>query len=274
MARGASGLLDAIARSQSARAERNRHRQRQRDERRRQRCLANNNSASNLANNSPAIPQVIESTVPDPSCQQQPSGQWVAFCPIKGSEPCSPPIRSTICITCIGSEHWPIRKIEQHLRMSWRTIKKYLEAPAQTPAARSRVSKLDPFKPTIAELLEKDARASAAVIEQRLRPLGYNGGHTILRDYIHNVRPQPQSKRAFVRMEPEAGERFEVDWGHFGALSYAGDKRKLYAFALVDAHSRMLVCRVHPQPEFRDLRPLPPSCFCGSARREPREIWL
>ena len=52
------------------------------------------------------------------------------------------------------AEHWPIRKIEQHLRMSWRTIKKYLDAPAQTPAARSRVSKLDPFKSTIAELLE------------------------------------------------------------------------------------------------------------------------
>jgi transposase len=136
-------------------------------------------------------------------------------------------------------EHWPIRKIEQHLGMSWRTIKKYLEAPAQTPAARSRTSKLDPFKPTIAELLEKDARASAAVIEQRLRPLGYNGGHSILRDYIHQVRPQAQSQRAFVRMEPEAGDRFEVDWGHFGALSYEGDQRKLYAFALVDGHSRM-----------------------------------
>jgi transposase len=125
--------------------------------------------------------------------------------------------------------------------MSWRTIKKYLEAPApaQTPAARSGVSKLDAFKAAIAELLEKDARASAAVIEQRLRPLGYDGGHSILRDSIHQVRPLPQSKRAFVRMEPEAGDRFEVDWGHFGALSYEGDQRKLYAFALVDGHSRM-----------------------------------
>lgn len=41
-------------------------------------------------------------------------------------------------------------------------------------------------------------------------------------------------------MEPSAGERCEVDWGHFGALDYAGDKRKLYAFALVECHSRML----------------------------------
>jgi len=138
------------------------------------------------------------------------------------------------------SERWPIRKIERHLRMSWRTIKKYLDAPAQGPALRQRDSKLDPFKPTIAEWLEKDPSVPAAVIEQKLRPLGYRGGHTILRDYVHNARPQLQPKRAFLRMEPPPGERFEVDWGHFGVLDYAGDKRKLYAFALVEAHSRML----------------------------------
>jgi hypothetical protein len=41
-------------------------------------------------------------------------------------------------------------------------------------------------------------------------------------------------------MEPFAGERFEVDWAHFDVLNYSGDIRKLYAFALIDAHSRML----------------------------------
>jgi transposase len=49
-------------------------------------------------------------------------------------------------------------------------------------------------------------------------------------------------------MEPPPGERFEVDRGHFGALSYSGDTRKLYAFALVDAHSRMLYVEfTHPE---------------------------
>jgi len=138
------------------------------------------------------------------------------------------------------SERWPIRKIERRLRMGWRTIKKYLDAPAQGPAHRQRESKLDLFKATIAEWLEKDPTVSAAVIEQRLRPLGYRGGHSILRAYVHTVRPQLKPNRAFLRMEPPPGERFEVDWGHFGALDYAGDKRKLYAFALVEAHSRML----------------------------------
>ena len=109
------------------------------------------------------------------------------------------------------SEHWPIRKIERHLRMSWQAIKKYLDAPAQGPAQRQRVSQLDPFKSTIAEWLEKDPSVTAAVIEQKLRPLGYRGGHTILRDYVHTARPQLKPSRAFLRMEPPPGERFEVD---------------------------------------------------------------
>jgi hypothetical protein len=29
------------------------------------------------------------------------------------------------------AERWPIRKIERHLRMGWRTIRKYLEQPDQ-----------------------------------------------------------------------------------------------------------------------------------------------
>jgi transposase len=138
------------------------------------------------------------------------------------------------------SEHWPMRKIERHLHMSWRTIRKYLNAPAQGPAQRPRKSKLDSFKATIAEWLEKDPTATAAVIQQRLRSLGYGGGYSILQEHVRTARPQLKPKRAFLRMEPPPGERFEVDWGHFGVLDYAQDKRKLYAFALVEAHSRML----------------------------------
>ena len=105
----------------------------------------------------------------------------------------------------------------------------------------SRPSKLDPFKGDIAEWLEKDPSVTRRRHRAEApRPLGYQGGHSILREYVRKARPHLAPKRAFVRMEPLAGERFEVDWGHFGALTYSGDMRKLYAFALVDAHSRML----------------------------------
>ncbi|HXM40231.1 MAG TPA: hypothetical protein VN924_03215, partial [Bryobacteraceae bacterium] len=49
--------------------------------------------------------------------------------------------------------------------------------------------------------------ATAAVVEQRLRPLGYKGGHSVLRAYVHTVRPQLRPSRAFLRMEPPPGER-------------------------------------------------------------------
>jgi transposase len=138
------------------------------------------------------------------------------------------------------AEHWSVRKIARHLHLGRRTISQYLVTPARCAARRQRASKLDPFKATIAELLEQDAKASATVIAQRLRPLGFTGGLSILKDYLHAVRTETAAKRAYVRMEPGPGERFEIDWGHFGALLYQGHARKLYAFCLVECHSRKL----------------------------------
>jgi len=50
--------------------------------------------------------------------------------------------------------------------------------------------------------LEQDAKASAMVTAQRLRPLGSTGGLSILKDYLHEVRTETATKRAYVRMEP------------------------------------------------------------------------
>jgi len=138
------------------------------------------------------------------------------------------------------SEHWPQRRIARHLHIGRHTLAKYLNAPAAQPAPRHRSSKLDPFKPVIAELLAEDAQASAVVIAERLRTLGFDGGVSILKEYLRTARGQLHARRAYVRMEPAAGERFEIDWGHFGALDYQGDARKLYAFCLVECHSRRL----------------------------------
>lgn len=139
-----------------------------------------------------------------------------------------------------AAEHWSMRRIARSLHLNDRTVKKYLENPAPPPAQRPRASLLDPFKPLIAELLDQDPNAPGAVILQRLRDAGYAGGHTILREHLQRVRPPRSAPRAFVRMEPSPGERFEIDWGHFGTLNYQGDLRKLYAFCLLEAHSRRL----------------------------------
>jgi transposase len=137
-------------------------------------------------------------------------------------------------------EKWSLRKIARHLRLGRRTIAKYLEQPAAKPSRRDRGSKLDPFKPAIDELLRQDASANAPVIAQRLQPLGFDGGLTIIKDYLRAVRKDSAARRAYVRMEPAAGERFDIDWGHFGALVYNGATRKLYAFCLIECHSRKM----------------------------------
>lgn len=139
-----------------------------------------------------------------------------------------------------GGEHWSMRRIARHLHLTARTVKKYLQAPMALPAQRRRASILDPFRPLIAELLDQDPDAPGTVILQRLHAAGYSGCYTILREYLQHVRAARSAPRAFVRMEPPPGDRFEIDWGHFGALDYQGDKRKLYAFCLVECHSRRL----------------------------------
>jgi transposase len=139
-----------------------------------------------------------------------------------------------------AGEHWSMRRIARQLHLATRTVKKYLATPAPLPVHRARTSKLDAFKPLITELLEQDPLAPGVVILQRLRAAGYAGGHTILDSYLQRARASRSTPRAFVRMEPGPGERFEIDWGHFDALDYQGDKRKLYPFCLIEAHSRML----------------------------------
>lgn len=137
-------------------------------------------------------------------------------------------------------EKWPQRKIARQLHIGRHTLVKYLDHPAPAPARRDRPSKLDAFKPALAELLEKDPEAPATVLLQRLKTIGYEGGVSILKDYLQAVRRDAARRRAYVRMEPAPGERFDIDWGHFGALTYNGTPRKLYAFCLVDCHSRRM----------------------------------
>ena len=137
-------------------------------------------------------------------------------------------------------EKWPQRRIARHLHIGRHTLAKYLDTPAPPPSRRDRTSKLDVFKPAIAELLQQDPKAPAQVLFQRLQALGYDGGITILKDYLQAVRKDAVLRRAYVRMEPSPGERFDIDWGHFGTLSYNGTPRKLYAFCLVECHSRKM----------------------------------
>ena len=142
-------------------------------------------------------------------------------------------------IHLLKKEGLSVQKIADRLKISWLTVNKYLQNPERKHKRCRRKSKLDLFKEEIKRMLEINSKASAVVIRQRLAEKGYNGGLTILKDYLCTIRKR-KSPRAFVRFEAAPGEQFQIDWGHFGSLTYSNDKRKLYCFVMIEAHSRML----------------------------------
>lgn len=139
----------------------------------------------------------------------------------------------------LAHEGLSVRKIARRLNLNRETVKKYLQEPNPPRAPRARSSKLDPFKEEIERLLELDAKASAVVVRQRIAAQGFDGGITIVRDYLRAARPAAK-KRAFIRFESAPGAQFQVDWGHFGSITYGDTQRKLYCLAVIECHSRLL----------------------------------
>ena len=123
------------------------------------------------------------------------------------------------------------RKIGKTLHLTRKTVRKYLDNPIQKRPVIRRKSKLDPFKDEIKQLLEQNPRVSAEVIKQRIEPMGYAGGITIVRDYLQKIRPT--NKQAFIRFESAPGKQMQVDWGHFGSLVYGDTRRKPLCFWLL-----------------------------------------
>jgi len=136
---------------------------------------------------------------------------------------------------------WSKSRVASHLRLSRETVKRYLVDPLPRRGERKkRKSKLDPWKQEIRDILKKEDAVSAQVIFQHLRKKGYEGGVSILRDYVQGIRDAYRKKKAYLRYESPPGMQGQVDWGHFGTLQYGKEKRKLYCFSLVECHSRLL----------------------------------
>jgi transposase len=99
-----------------------------------------------------------------------------------------------------------------------RTVGRALARGGPPSGKRSRVrgSKLDPYKEKIHDLL-KDGVWNAQVILAELRELGYEGGITILKDYIHPVRVS-RKVLGTVRFETPPGKQLQSDWGEIWTL--------------------------------------------------------
>ncbi len=131
-----------------------------------------------------------------------------------------------------------IHAIARELSVSRGTVRKYLRQPGLSAGygpRKGRASKLDPFKDYLRDRVRNAAphRLPATVYLREIRALGYDGGITILKDWLLSQRPV-QATPAIIRFETPPGKQAQVDW-----TSIRRGKNKLSAFVGTLGFSRL-----------------------------------
>jgi transposase len=129
-------------------------------------------------------------------------------------------------------------QIARELGLDPRTVTYWLSQKKFRPKNPGRrKSKLDPFKDSIIRMLETHPY-SAAQILHKIREEGFDGGYTILTDYVRKIRPRRTP--AFLKLAFAPGECAQVDWGSHGAIRVGETQRRLSFFVMVLCYSRMM----------------------------------
>src|SRR5947209_11252225 len=134
-----------------------------------------------------------------------------------------------------------IQDIAITLGLARNTVRKYLRHPelATMPRPRpNRRSKLDPFKEHVKGWIEEDHCYNCEAMLPRLQAMGYRGSLSVLKAFVHPLRPKNQGQAPVIRYETKPGEQVQFDWGEF-VYEKDGAPHKLYGFTAVLCYSRM-----------------------------------
>jgi transposase len=106
----------------------------------------------------------------------------------------------------------PIKDLVRRYGIGRNTVRRALRSDQPPRYEREgRVSKLDPFKEEIHELLRADPKLPGVRIRELIEPLGFAGSKTIVDDYLREVRPLFLAKRTFQRTVYRPGEICQWD---------------------------------------------------------------
>lgn len=131
-----------------------------------------------------------------------------------------------------------VGQIADALGLDTRTVAKWIAQRQYRPRkCAPRSSKLDPYKSQIVQWLETHP-FSAQQIFQRLREDGFEGGYTLVKDYVRQIRPRRAP--AFLTLAFAPGECAQVDWGEYGSVPVGETRRKLSLFVMVLCYSRLM----------------------------------
>jgi transposase len=106
---------------------------------------------------------------------------------------------------------------------------------APGPRKAKRASKLDPYKAEVDRLLSENVW-NAVVVLREIQTQGYEGGITILREYIQPKRALRPSK-ATVRFETPPGQQLQTDWGETFTV-IGGEETKVHVIVNTLGFSR------------------------------------
>ena len=139
----------------------------------------------------------------------------------------------------LGRQQLSVPQTARALGLDPRTVARWgqSEFRPRVSAAVRRASKLDPFKGQIVRWLDTHPY-SAQQILQRLRELGFEGGRSIVQDYLAHIRPRTHP--AFLKLDFAPGECAQVDWGEWGTIGVGSTRRRLSLFVMVLCYSRRL----------------------------------
>jgi transposase len=105
-----------------------------------------------------------------------------------------------------------IKELARRTGLSRNTIRAALRSSTAPRYRRERSgSKLDPFKDEIHELLRGDAEMPGQRVRELIAPLGFDGGKTIVDDYLRDVRPFFVTPRTYQRTVYRPGEICQFD---------------------------------------------------------------
>ncbi len=129
-------------------------------------------------------------------------------------------------------------QIARELELDPRTVVYWLSQKKYRPRNPvQRPSRLDPFKSSILRMLENHPYTAAQILH-KIREEGFDGGYTILTDYVRKVRPRRTP--AFLKLSFAPGECAQVDWGSHGSIQVGETRRRLSFFVMVLCYSRMM----------------------------------
>lgn len=132
------------------------------------------------------------------------------------------------------------RQIAAQLHCGRKTVRTALSMknpPAQTRPHKGS-SKLDPYKPKLEQMVNDYPRISAARLYEEVKLAGYGGSISLVRKYLHLIRPL--RKRVYLEVTWLPGDAIQVDWGDCGYITIGSTRRRVSVFVAVLCYSRML----------------------------------